>query len=126
MAGSLGIRYRYVVLAMAGAVGYLALGNEKIEPEQVDRNNFYCDVVMSHGYLSRAFIRDAADGKAVLRFEPSGEMDHRIANYLNKGHTIVGNAVDPNQKGPRGTFVATKENCTVTDYDGEALIFALK
>lgn len=124
MAGLLGMKYRYVALALASAVGYLALHDEKIEPEQVDRSDSYCDVVTSHGYLSRAFIRDA-DGKAVLRFETSGQMDHRIANYLNKGDTIVGSAVDP-KRGAHGTFVATRENCTVTDHNGDTRIYALK
>ncbi len=128
MTGLLGIKYRYVVLAMAmamaGAVGYRALHDEEIKPEQVDRGDFYCDVVESNGYLNRAFIR-AAGGKAVLRFEPSGQTDHQIANYLNKGQEIVGSAVDP-KRGAHGTFVATRENCTVTDHNGDTRIYALK
>ncbi len=125
MTGLLGIKYRYVALALAGAVGYFAFHDEKTNPEQIDRRDFYCDVVKFNGYLSRAFIRDA-DGNAVLRFDPSGQTDHRIANYLHKGDEIVGSAVNVKRSRPEGIFLATRENCTVTDHNGDIRIYALK
>lgn len=129
MTGLLGIKYRYVAgvvaLALGGAV-YLEANNQKNEPEQVDPAESYCHVVTHHGYLSRAFIRETDTGTARYRFEPSGDMNHRIANYLNKGSEIVGSGVNVQQNRREGILHVTRDNCTLTDYQGDVRVYAVK
>jgi hypothetical protein len=130
MTGLLGIRYRYVAGGCAlafGALAYVGTGNPENKPEQVDPSEYYCQIVAPYGYLSRAFIRETEGGKARYRFDPSGNMDHRIANYVNKGSEIVGTAVDVRKNQPEGTFHATREKCTLTDHQqGNVRVYAVK
>lgn len=127
MADVFGIKSAFGIVALAGYI-LLYQGGDELgsEPEPVDPEEAYCQVVVSRdGSLSRAFIRETDTGKALYRFEPSGYLDDAIIKYGSDGREIAGNAVAGEDR-LYGTFYATQKHCIVTNYQHDARSYARK